>query len=215
MLIYHHFVNTFNSLRPSGIIWRQRYGSSLVWVIIDAGNGLLPYSTKPLPIPVLTNYHWGLTGFCQGQPHRNLLTDLSLKIINSRLQAHLPGAEWKLNRADSRSVPRQWEMALQSILNTVIASIVNGCFVFLVDSLPYICLHDALRTPAGLVIKWELDLDGRRIACFHNKSLHCSMSWWLAGSGFSSSSQSHHPSPHLCNKNNQILLDTCINMDRR
>ena len=94
MLIYYHFVNTFNSLRPSGTIWWQGYGSSLVWVIIGSGNGLLPDSTKPLPVPVLTNYHWGFTESCRGQPHRNSLTDLSLKIFDSRLKPHLPGAKW-------------------------------------------------------------------------------------------------------------------------
>ena len=82
MLIYYHFVNTFNSLGPRCTIRWQRYGSSLVWVIIDSGNGLLSDSTKPLPVPVLTN--WGFTGSCWGQPHRNSLTELSLKIINSR-----------------------------------------------------------------------------------------------------------------------------------
>ena len=70
MLIYYHFMNTFNSLRPCGTIRWQRYGSSLVWVIIGSGNGLLPDSTKPLLVPVLTNYHWGFTGFSPGQPTR-------------------------------------------------------------------------------------------------------------------------------------------------
>ena len=54
MLIYYHFVNTLNSLRPRGTIRWHGYGSSLVWVIIGSGNGLLPDSIKPLPVPVFT-----------------------------------------------------------------------------------------------------------------------------------------------------------------
>ena len=42
---------------------------------------------------VLTNYHSGFTESRRGQPHRNSLTDLSLKIFDSRLQPHLPGAK--------------------------------------------------------------------------------------------------------------------------
>ena len=40
-----------NSLRPSGVIWRQ------IWVNIGSGNGLLPDGTKPLPEPMLTYQH--------------------------------------------------------------------------------------------------------------------------------------------------------------
>ena len=44
---------TINSLGPSDAVWPHR-----TWSTTGSGNGLLPYSTKPLPGPMLTCQQW-------------------------------------------------------------------------------------------------------------------------------------------------------------
>ena len=61
-----------NSLVPSDNIWQQ------IWVNIGAGNGLLPDSAKPFPVPTLSNHHSCLVAFTSGQFHKKCSRYLSL-----------------------------------------------------------------------------------------------------------------------------------------
>ena len=69
----------------------------VTWNLVNIGsdNGLLPDGTKPLPEPMLTNHKWGLVAFTWGQFHGKCSRYLSFvwlwKMINLRLQLHLPG----------------------------------------------------------------------------------------------------------------------------
>ena len=60
-----------NTLWPSETTWRPRSWSTLAQVM-----------TKPLPEPMLTNYHWGFVGFTWVQFDRKSILDISLKITN-------------------------------------------------------------------------------------------------------------------------------------
>ena len=62
---------------------------SVILVNTGSGNGLLPDNTKPLPEPILTDPRWGLVAFTWGKFHRKCTRpNISMKIINSRLQPH-------------------------------------------------------------------------------------------------------------------------------
>ena len=70
-------------------MWRQ------IWVNIGLGNGLLPDGTKPLLEPMMTyqlNQCWLIISeVLWHSPENNIsILDMSLKIIDFRLQPHLP-----------------------------------------------------------------------------------------------------------------------------
>ena len=43
--------------------------ATLIWVNLGSGNGLLPYSPKPLPEPMFTSHDWGFVAFTWEQFH--------------------------------------------------------------------------------------------------------------------------------------------------
>ena len=45
--------------------------ATYIWVSIGSSDGLLPYSSKPLPKPVLTYHQWGMLALSWGQFHIN------------------------------------------------------------------------------------------------------------------------------------------------
>ena len=57
------------------------------WVNIGSGNGLVPYGTKPLPEPMLTNHQMAISH----EMPKIVILDLSLKIIDLNIRVHLPG----------------------------------------------------------------------------------------------------------------------------
>ena len=70
---------SINSLGPSDAIWWQ------IWVNIGSGNGLLPYGTKPLLEPMLTDHQWSPVTFILGQFHKRCLKRTAITKIRLKM----------------------------------------------------------------------------------------------------------------------------------
>ena len=79
--------NDIDSLWSSDAIWRQ------IWVNICSGNGFLPYGTKPLPEPMLTDHQWSPVTFILWQFHKGCLNCQWLKSIY-KIVFKFPKGQW-------------------------------------------------------------------------------------------------------------------------